>query len=152
MKFCGVDNGLSGAVALYDSTTGEVQIEDAQLDHMRELNCHWIFELLSRWEPDYAIIEQCHNNNPLVERGGYYVAICRLLEIPITKVAARRWMKAMLNKTTKDKQLSVSKCTELLPNADLDRPTPKGKKVSLDHNRADAALLSLYLSQTVNAS
>lgn len=150
MKLAAVDNGKSGAIALLHSDTMSLHIEDTKLDNNRELDCGWVFELLSEWEPDAAIIEGCFKNNDLVEMGGEFKAICRLLNIPLTKVAIASWKKNIFGRNHNDKELSVNTCLQLLPNAPLDRPTPKGRKVNLDHNRAEAALLSLYLLRQLN--
>ena len=148
MRVLGVDNGLSGALALLDTKTKEVTVTDAKLTADRQLDCNGTFQLLLDWKPNVAVIEACHNNNGLVEMGGQYIAICRLLSIPITKVAARSWMKVVLGQGTSDKALSVTTCCELFPNAipSLYRPTPKGRKSNLDHNRAEAVLLAHYAS------
>jgi hypothetical protein len=150
LKLLGIDNGLEGALALLDTESGEVLVADTKLDPFREIDCHWIFTLLTDWEPDHACIEICHNNNGLVERGGYYIGICRLLQIPVLKADVRSWKRKVLGTSTNDKTLSVTTCQRLFPQADIDRPTPKGKRVNKDHNRAEAVLLSHYLQTTLS--
>jgi hypothetical protein len=150
LRLCGIDNGKEGALALLDTDTGGVLIEDVHLDPFRELDVAWAFTLLSDWEPDRTILEQCFNNNGLVEMGGQYIAVCRLLDIPVQKADVRSWKRKVLGKSTNDKPLSVATCQQLYPNADINRPTPKGRKVNLDHNRAEATLLAHYLSLIIN--
>lgn len=148
MKWCGIDLGKSGALALIDTESGEVKVEDTQLDEFRELDCVWAFTLLNDWEPDSAILESCFNNNGLVEMGGQYIAICRLLQIPIQKVAPSKWKRAVLGASTNDKERSIACVQKLYPQADLLRPTPAGRMTNIDHNRAEAVLLAHQLRLT----
>jgi hypothetical protein len=150
MRLLGIDNGLGGSLALLDTDTNTVEIKDVQLTPLRELDCPWIFQTISDWGPDRAVIEYCHNNNGLVERGGYYIAVCNLLEVPIEKIAVNKWKKAILGQSTNNKPLSVETCQRLLPQADISRPSPKRRVVKPDHNRAEAALMALYLKRTIS--
>ncbi len=149
-KLLSCDNGLSGALCLLNLNDDTVEIKDTQVADDGDIDCSWLFNTISDWQPDFAIIEVCFNNNGLVKRGGFFIGFCRLLQIPVTEVAVGKWKKVMLGQKTDNKQLSVETCLRLMPTANIERPTPKGKKVNLDHNRAEAALLSLYLKQTLS--
>lgn len=154
MKYLAVDNGKSGALALLNTETEEVRIEDVRLDPFRELDCDWLLGLLLQWSPlgeeiDKGIIEFCHNNNGLVEMGGKFIAVAEIAGIRIEKVAVNRWKKAILGESTNNKNLSVDTCLQLYPNANINRPSPKGRKISPNHDRAEAVLLCHYL-RTIN--
>lgn len=149
MKFCGIDNGIYGSIALLNPD-GSTVISDTQLNDKRTLDVHWAFQWINDNEPDYCVIEVCHNNNPLVEMGGKWIAVCELMSVPIMKVAVNKWKKATLGISTKEKKVSIAKCMELYPSADLNRPTPKLKKVSLNADRAEALLLAHWLKTHLN--
>lgn len=149
MKLLGIDNGKSGSCALYNTLTEEVDVVDNEVLFDGTLDSHWFFTKLNEWEPDAAIIEFCFNNNGLVEMGGEFISVCKLMQVPIQKVSATKWKKAVLGSSANNKPLSVKKCCDLLPQANISRPTPAGRKTNLDHNRAEAVLLALYLSRNL---
>lgn len=149
MKLLGVDAGQSGAIALLNTETGEVEIEDTEIEFDGTLNCSWFFAKLTEWEPDAAIIEGVFKPNSLVQQKGEFLACCKLFQLPLTVVAISTWKKAMLGSNTKDKKVSINKCCELYPTAQINRATPAGRKMKPDDNRAEAVLLAEYLRRTL---
>jgi hypothetical protein len=150
VRVLGVDAGRAGAVALIDTETGEVRIEDTQLECDRTLNCHWFLERLVEWEPEYAVIENVFKPNSLVEMKGEFQAVCKLAGVPLTHVAVVTWKKKVLGDNTSDKQRSIACTQRLYPQADLNRLSPKKKLPSVNDDRAEAVLLAHYLLTTLN--
>lgn len=115
----------------------------------RELDCSALFHLLIDWEVERGIIEQCFSNNDLVEMGGKIIAVAELVGCRVEKVSVARWKKSVFGHVSNVKQEAIDLCQRLYPNADILRPTPKGRKMNPDHNRADAVLMCHHLRRTL---
>lgn len=144
MRALGIDCGKTGAVALIADT---VSVEDVQTTPDGGLDCDWFFGLLERWSPDCAVIEAVYRPNCLVEMKGEYVACCKLYGIPLTSVPVVTWKKRLLGSNTSDKKVSLSKCSTLYPQANILRPSPKGRTLTQSPDRAEAVLLADWLRQ-----
>lgn len=148
MIFCGVDCGCEGSVAVIDSDSEEVWVEDTQLTPDRTLDGHWLLSLLMEHSPTLAVIEYCFKPLSLVRMLGQFEGVLSLCQVDCEVVAVSKWKKAVFGENHKDKQRSIDLCLQLYPKADLWRPTPAGRKKNLDHNRAEAVLLAHYLKSS----
>lgn len=145
MKVLGIDCGKTGAVALLDTETNNTTIEDTVVDDDGSLDCDWFFGRLLEWEPEEAVIEAVYRPNSLVEMKGEFGACCKLFGVPLLSVAVVTWKRRLLGENTSDKQVSIECASKLFPSAALNRPSPKGRKVSPNADRAESLLLAAYL-------
>lgn len=150
MRLLGIDAGCQGAIALLDTDTKQVLIEDNQLEGDRSLNCHWFLEKLVEWEPVAAIIENVFKPNSLVQMKGEFQAVCKLADVPLTHVAIVTWKRKVLGENTSDKQRSIECVQRLYPNAPINRQSPKKRKEAPNDDRSEATLLAHYLSLTLS--
>ena len=145
MKVVGIDAGVSGAVALYNTATTELEIYDIELDGFRRLNAKWLFDLLLEWEPDTLATEDTFRPKSLIHQTGGIVAVAQILEIPYRLVAVTTWKKAVLGENTSDKEKSINKCKELFPKQVNLLRKPRARTDSPD--RAEAVLIAYYLTK-----
>ena len=157
--FCGIDPGLSGALALYDPNTKDVQIIDMPTETIKKGKKKRtrvdLYEL-ARWIDVNAsaiigaIIENVHtmpgqgvvsSGNFMRAFGNVEAAIASAF-VPIAYVTPQKW-KAFFGLGA-DKDGSRTKATELSP---MSTHWWTRKK---DHGRAEALLLAVYGSTEAN--
>lgn len=148
MKLLGIDCGRQGAIALLNTDDDTVMVADTELEGDRTLNCHWFLERVSDWEPDQAVIENVFKPNSLVEMKGEFQAVCKLAELPLSHVAVVTWKLRVLGVNSSDKERSIECVRKLYPNAPVNRPSPKGRTSSPNHDRCEAVLLAHWLRLT----
>lgn len=142
MRVAGVDAGQKGAAALLIDGRFE-HLTDLPIDDDRELDSHAFLHLLLGWEPDLVVVEDTFRPKVTVRFVGEVVAVCKVLQVERLVVPVVSWKKRVLGQNTGNKTVSVRRCRELFPEADLVRP--RGKKPSDD--RAEAILLAYYGSE-----
>jgi hypothetical protein len=142
MRSCGIDVGQQGAVALLADGKFS-RLVDIPVDSSRELDSLALFHLLLEWEPDLVVFENIFRPNQTIRFAGEVQAVCKILQVESLMVAITSWKTAVLGRNTSDKKVSVDRCRELFPDADLIRP---GCRVS-NPDRAEALLLAYYGSE-----
>jgi len=152
MRGCGIDCGIKGSIALLDTDTQETQLWDTQVLPDGTLDAFWVFNLISELKADYAVIENVFRPLSLIRMAGEYQAICKLLDLPLYSVAVCTWKIELLGENTANKQKSITVCKKIFPNADINRLSPKQKKLSPNADRAEALLLSYYQSLKLKPS
>jgi len=150
MIVCGIDCGLSGALAFLSDSPADLCVYDTPLTEKGTVDWEGVVALFGTHCPQQAIIEICFNNLGLVKMAGGFIALLSYVGVPTVETAVVSWKKALFGENHKDKERSIALCQQLYPKADLWRPTPKGKKKNLDHNRAEAVLLAHYLRQRLS--
>ena len=147
MMIVGIDPGLSGALAFFDTSTNKIHTYDTPVMD-KAVNAAEVANLLNNYGPDAAIIEVVHampsqGVSSMFRFGQAYgtvlgaLAACR---IPTHYVASTRWKKHFHLTTDKEKSRAVA--ISLWPDC---REFNRKK----DHGRAEAALLSLYALETI---
>ena len=152
MTVVATDPGVTGAVSFYlPEVPDRVSVLDMPLVN-GEVNAAELSKIIRDYKPTHAIIEQV---GPMPRDGvrqawrfsaAYTTArvVVSLLNIPMTLVVPGRWKKAMNVKGgAEGKEQCRAKALQMFPAcaASFSR--------KCDHNRADAALLALYLVQTL---
>lgn len=151
MIIIGIDPGLSGAVAFYDTVEGSVEIHDMPTVELarngknkREVSAALLANILTSRKADGAFLERV---NAMTGQGvssvfsfgrssGIVEGILAAYDIPTTLVTPQAWQKAVGQRTGKDG--SRERAMQLFPaHADLF----KRKK---DDGRSDAALIAYY--------
>ena len=145
MRVLGIDCGKEGALALIDTKTEEVVIEDAVMKDDGTLDCNWCFRLLMEWQPTAAAIEQCFRPQSLVRMEGSYQAVAELLSVTLYRIPVTTWKRSMVGQNTNNKGLSISCCQQLFPSADINRLSPIRRKPSPNADRAEALLIAAHL-------
>ena len=143
---CGIDYGRTGAIALYYSDSDHLDIHD--MPHIdKRVNGAALAALFEEFRPDHVMAEQINSFNMGRQsalnfgRGiGVIDGVLAALKIPRTEVQPVKWKRHFhLNK---DKGAARAAATRLFPTY-----AEHFTRV-MDHNRAEAALLALYLHQT----
>lgn len=145
----GIDPGLSGALAFMDSHDLLIyDIPTLQIERngksKRQIDLQHLLADLKRWPVSHCYLEMLgtrpgQNSSAVAQTGRGYgqiemgLAACN---IPVTYVAPQVWKKAL--QVPKDKDGARARASQLLPQWAHNWPL-KGH-----HNRAEAALLSLY--------
>lgn len=160
---CGIDPGLSGALAFYDTATGAVETIDMPTLALsrsgkarREVDPHALAALLWRRHCGHAVVEHV---TPMPSDGepdstgrrrrqgsasgfafgkgfGVIIGVLAAVSVPMTLVRAGRWKKALDVPAAKDG--ARSRASQLLPAG-----SDQWRLVKHD-GRAEAALLALY--------
>jgi crossover junction endodeoxyribonuclease RuvC len=145
--YCGIDPGLSGAIAFVSEEGIPVAMCDIPvlaIGKGRVLNGHEIKEILLRQKPCFVAIEKAQ---PMPKQGvvstgnymksyGILIGMLVGLDIPYSEVPPQRWKKVMMPDMPKEKQSSVVRAFQMFPAISFPR-----KK---DHNKADALLIAVY--------
>lgn len=154
MIVVGIDPGLSGAVAFYDTVEGTIEIADMPTVELsrngktkREVSAVLLSNVLTRHKVDAAFLERV---NAMAGQGvtsvfsfgrssGIVEGILAAYDIPTTLVTPHAWQKAVGQRAGKDG--SRERAMQLFPaQADLFQR----KK---DDGRSDAALIAYYGSK-----
>lgn len=151
MRILGIDPGVDGAVALWDSGAITRLIDMPTTIHgtSREVD-GWELHLHLQWlqaaQPvDFAYMEETHAMPKTGSQGNYsqgfskgaIVTACRIAKIPLVRVAPATW-KLKSGLRGKEKVASLYLARELFPNRASDLKRAK------DHNRAEAMLIARY--------
>lgn len=151
MRILGIDPGVDGAVALWDSGTITRFIDMPTTTHgtSREIDGRALWEHLSwlqHMQPvDCCFLEETHAMPKTGSQGNYsqgmskgtIVTALRIATIPIQRVAPATW-KLKSGLRGKEKVASLYLARELFPNRASDLKRAK------DHNRAEAMLIARY--------
>lgn len=149
MIICGIDPGMSGALAFYDENAekgDELMVYKMPVFQRNKTHRVDVLELsrILKFEmPDHVFIEQV-NAFGMGATGAYNFGwSCGVLEgvvgalhIPFTYVTPMKWKKAM--QCPKDKDSARMRASQLLPDYAHNWPLKK------DDGKAEAALIALY--------
>jgi crossover junction endodeoxyribonuclease RuvC len=156
MIVIGIDPGLSGAVAFYNTVDGTIEVADMPINNLirngkakREVSAVMLSGILTRHKVDAAFLERV---NAMAGQGvtsvfsfgrssGIVEGILAAYDIPTTLVTPQAWQKAVSQRAGKDG--SRERAMQLFPSqADLFIR----KK---DDGRSDAALIAYYGAKTL---
>ena len=156
MIVIGIDPGLSGAVAFYDTVEGTIEVADMPVVELsrngknkREISAALLSGILTRHKVEAAFLERV---NAMTGQGvtsvfsfgrssGIVEGILAAYDIPTTLVTPQAWQKAVGQRSGKDG--SRERAMQLFPaQADLF----SRKK---DDGRSDAALIAYYGAKTL---
>jgi len=150
-KWIGIDPGLTGAVAVFESGSLTI-VEDLPTmakttGRGRELDAVWFADQLDEWKrgADAIYIEL---QQPMPRQGvsstfatgmtyGAICAICSFAHIPVFRVRPNAWKKAA-GLLKKDKDCSRTLAMRMWPTHRKEFARKK------DHNRAEAALIAYF--------
>jgi Holliday junction resolvasome RuvABC endonuclease subunit len=153
--FCGIDPGLTGALAflnttdatlsIYDMPTVKVITGDSTRTRMEPEKLSFIFGFE---KPDAVLIEKVHStpNDGHVgaftfgKATGLVIGVMCGMAIPWSETTPGKWKKDMRVPADKDKAVTVA--TRLFPAC------KRFWTRKMDHGRAEAALIALYLAIT----
>ena len=147
MIVLGIDPGVSGAWAVYDTTTATIFAADAPTVG-KDLDAATFADEIRKWAPDAAVIERVGS---MPGQGvastfkfgcayGMAQGVIAAHAIPVTFVAPSKWKRHF--GLSADKEESRARALQLWPSrSDLFQR----KK---DHGRAEAALLAKYYAET----
>ncbi len=147
MIFCGIDPGLSGAIALYDHAENLMDVFDCPLvesNGKKQMFLPGVIEILKKLPIDSCVIERAQampkqGVSSVFNYGrgyGCYLGILAALQIKHDRITPQEWKKAL--RVPSDKDAARARASELLPrHANL----WMRKK---DHGRAEAALLAYF--------
>ena len=152
MKFCGIDPGISGAFAIFDTTyEDEIQIWDMPTvsilrngKNKNEVSAALVATIIAGKNIDCAYLERV---NAMPGQGvssvfsfgrsvGILEGVIAAYEIPITIVTPQAWQKAMAVRGGKDG--SRERAMELFPKSS------DSFKLKKNDGRADATLIAMY--------
>lgn len=163
MHILGIDPGITGALALYDTTTGDVEVRDmptldvsvtkrGKRSHRNEIEEGALWYAILMMSADVAIVERVRAR-PIMSRDGTQAragivqqgrmceafgivrGVLGAMQLPRQFVEPSVWKRKM-GLTGKGKDDSLLMARHKFPTVDLSR-----KK---DHNRAEALLLCEY--------
>lgn len=152
MKVCGIDPGISGAFAIFDTTyEDEIQIWDMPTvsilrngKNKNEVSAALVATIIAGKNIDCAYLERV---NAMPGQGvssvfsfgrsvGILEGVIAAYEIPITIVTPQAWQKAMAVRGGKDG--SRERAMELFPKSS------DSFKLKKNDGRADATLIAMY--------
>ncbi|MCT7965024.1 hypothetical protein NG799_01590 [Laspinema sp. D1] len=146
MKFIGIDPGITGAVAIINSS--KIQLIDSpifQIKTKKKPDIAGYYQILKQYTEDStAIIEEVHampgqggvSGFNFGTAFGIWIGILAALEIPYEFVSPQKWKRQMGVKGEKDESRTVA--FQLFPHlADQ-------LNLKKHHNRADALLMAEY--------
>lgn len=158
MIVAGIDPGLGGAIAFYDTATGDVEIIDMPTlatsrngKAKREVDAHALADMFWKRHAEHAVLEKVASMPKQGVAGTFsfgdsYGAVRGILAavgVPMTRISPATWKRAMGVSGGKDGARARSK--ELLPQAADQWPLVK------HDGRAESALLALYGARTLSA-
>ena len=158
--FVGIDPGRHGAIAWIDPDgTANALMAPTHVYP----NGKWDFDreemrdILSMLEDSFVAIEKV-NAAPMCGRRqgtgsmfnfgrgmGIWLGMLAAMNIPFVEVDPRKWKKAILGGTPKDKAAAIDYAARFFPGVDL-RATPRSRKAS--DGKSDALCLAEYARQT----
>lgn len=153
MLVCGIDPGITGAVAVIDSSSGEIEIHDVVVyedGKRRRIDAAGCFALLRDIKADGPLKVFIEKSQPMPKNGsigcfglgysfGVWIGILSALEIPYTLVTPQAWKKSLMPGEPKEKDSSRVVARRLFPSQ-----TEEWLSRKKDHGRADAILLAEY--------
>lgn len=157
MIIAGIDPGLAGAIAFFNTETRDLIVRDmptlaiARGKQRREIDPHALAALFWRAHCGHAFVETAwprpRDGAVAGFRGGDGYGVIRgvlaAVGVPYTMVAPQRWKRAL--DVAADKDAARARASQLLPAAADKWPRKK------DHGRAESALLCLYGVRVLNA-
>lgn len=150
MRVLGIDPGVTGAVALIDTSLDVLLVQDmphATRDRKatrREVVPVWLVDILRAWEPDVAYVERVHamprqgvsSSFAFGESCGVVRGVLAALGIPSHRITPNEWKRSL--RLSADKSASRAMAANLFP-------TCAGKfSRGVDDGRAEAALLAWF--------
>ena len=143
MVICGIDPGLTGAIAMRDIATGALTVYDMPLLDNRVAVSRFI-AILRKSAPGHVYLERVNGmpgqSAPAAfnfGRGvGQLLGALETLQIPVTEVTSQQW-KGVL-KVPRDKDGARLRATQLMPEHAALWPLKK------HDGRAEAALIAFY--------
>jgi crossover junction endodeoxyribonuclease RuvC len=153
MIFCGIDPGLSGAIAIFDRDRGTLAIEDMPVFEIkrnnkkkREVMPVMLANILRDTGIDKAFVERVgampgQGVSSMFSFGrslGVIEGVLATLRIPVTMEPPRTWQKALNVRDGKDG--ARARAVEIFPK--YARFFARAK----DDGRADAALMAFYIA------
>lgn len=157
-RIIGVDPGLSGAVAIYDTETGAAETHPMPVHQLarggknkREIDLHGLAALIVGNRIGHAFVEQVgampgQGTASMFAFGKAYGVVLGVLAaagVPMTLVPPQRWKKALGVPAAKDG--ARARASQLLPDAAHQWVKSK------DDGRAEAALIALYGARAAEA-
>jgi Holliday junction resolvasome RuvABC endonuclease subunit len=149
--FCGIDPGLTGALAflntdahtlaVFDMPTIEITVGNKS---RREIRPDRLAEIVDQWNPHHSLIEKVHStpNDGHVgafifgKATGIVYGVFAGINLNLDQVTPAKWKKDMRVPADKDDALLVA--SRLFPNCTSYWNRKK------DHGRGEAALIALY--------
>lgn len=151
--YCGIDPGLTGALAFLNIETAKLSVFDMPTVKVSTgektrsvLVPDKLADLVDRHNPTKSLIENVHStpNDGHVgaftfgKATGIVIGVFAGINLPLEQVTPGKWKKDL--RVPADKEEAVNVASRLFPNC---RSLWSRKK---DHGRAEAALISLYLA------
>ncbi len=146
MKICGIDPGLSGALALFedDRFNQVLDMPTFQMKTKRTVNADGVSTILREWQPDHVFLELVGSRPgeghvgafSFGEGVGVLRGVAAALLLPITRVTPAQWKIALKVPAVKDG--ARARATQLMPRAASNWQRVK------DDGRAEAALIGLW--------
>lgn len=146
---CGIDPGLSGAIAFYFSESPfRVAVEDMPVAG-KMVSAPLLTDMIRKYGPAIAIIESVGSRPgqgvastfKFGTAYGVVQGVIGALQIPVEFVAPQRWKKHF--RLTSDKEQARAKAQQLFPACASSFQRVK------DHGRAEAALIARYGFETL---
>jgi len=152
MIVCGIDPGLDGALAFYDTSDNACIVHDMPTLRMskREVDPHALASLLWKSHAGHAYIEAVHampkqGSVSMFQFGkgfGIVIGVLAGVGIPMTFITPQSWKKLLAVPRAKDG--AKARASQLLPQAAHQWPRVK------DEGRAEAALIALAAVQSLH--
>jgi crossover junction endodeoxyribonuclease RuvC len=151
MRFIGIDPGITGAVAIINSST--IQLIDSpivQIKTKKKPDVAGYYQILKQFTEDSTVIvEEVHampgqggvSGFNFGTAFGIWIGILAALEIPYELVSPQRWKRQMGVKGDKDESRTVA--LQLFPHL------ANQLNLKKHHNRADALLIAEYNHRTM---
>jgi crossover junction endodeoxyribonuclease RuvC len=147
MIYCGIDPGMSGAIALYNPKRDWLEVHDCPVlkpNGKSEMVLPSVVDILESVEIHGCIIERSQampgqGVTSMFSYGtgyGSYLGILAALKIPYTKIGPAEWKKRL--RVPSEKDGARARASEIFPNHTGKWPN-KGH-----HGRAEAALIAWY--------
>jgi len=155
----GIDPGLSGAVAFFNTERNDVEVFDIPTfsltrsgKNKREVDAHALARILSARRIDHAFVERVGAMPGQGVSGvfafgkcyGIILGVLAAIGAPQTLVAPQTWKKALQVPAAKDG--ARARASELMPQAS--HQWARGK----DDGRSEAALIALYAHHQLNGN
>lgn len=141
MKIAGIDCGVSGSTALWDTnSTDPPEFFDLPLNDIRELDTRRLFDKLLDWGPEAVCTEITFRQPKLQAMTGEVKAVAKILQADLLVASVSKWKRKVLGVCTGDKAVSIARCQELFPQVNLVKPRCRTDSA----DRAEAALLGYY--------
>lgn len=147
MRTIGIDPGITGAIALYD-TRGPARVEDLPtigIGASQMLDAAALFDLVTQWKPDEIVTEYAtampkQGVSSVFKYGkafGQLLGVIQISGVPWHVVPSRKWK--TFYRLGPDKELSRAAALRLFPDLHGELFLKK------HHQRAEALLIARYL-------